>query len=278
MRNRWTASFLLVSALWTASAPLSEAAVPPPVRLDAACAADLAARLGPVGVLGCDPAGRGLAVVVLGDLATARSVAVLVPGSDTDLARLHDPAEPQRRPYGWARALSDAGGPDLAVVLWVGYVTPDGLGVDAASGRLARAGATALVRFVDDLRAGPAAAARVTVVGHSYGAVVTALAAPDLAAEDLVLVGSPGARARSVADLSTGARVWAGRADADWIGRVPNVRIGDLGHGGDPAGPAFGARPLPVDGVTGHDGYLTPGTASLDAIARIATAPAGGAA
>ncbi|MGX5656980.1 hypothetical protein ACWKWC_19565, partial [Geodermatophilus nigrescens] len=70
MRNRWTASFLLLSALWTASAQPSEAAVPPPVRLDAACAADLAARLGPVGVLGCDPAGRGLAVVVLGDLAT----------------------------------------------------------------------------------------------------------------------------------------------------------------------------------------------------------------
>ena len=270
MRNRWTLPFLLVSALWTVSAQPSEAAVPPPVRLDAGCAADLAARLGPVDVLGCDPTGRGTAVLALGDLTTASSVAVLVPGSDTDLARLHDPAQPQRRPFGWARALADAGGPGLAVVLWVGYVTPDGLGVDAASGRLARAGATALVRFVDGLRADLAAGVHLTVVGHSYGAVVTALAARDLAADDLVLVGSPGARAGSVADLGTGARVWAGRAGTDWIGRVPGVRVGDLGHGTDPTDPAFGARPLPVDGVRGHDGYLSPGTASLAAIADVA--------
>jgi hypothetical protein len=265
------ALFLLVSALWTVTAQPSAAAVPPPVRLDAACAADLGARLGPVGVLGCDPAGRGLAVLVLGDLAAAASVAVLVPGSDTDLARLHDPDHPHRRPLGWARALADAGGPGLAVVLWVGYVTPDGLGVDAATGRLARAGAVALTRFVAGLHTGLRGDAHVTVVGHSYGAVVTALAARDLAADDLVLLAGPGARAGSVADLDTGARVWAGRADGDWIGRVPHVRVGDLGHGADPADPAFGARPLPVDDVPGHDGYLLPGSASLAAVAAVAT-------
>lgn len=271
MRSRRGATFLLVSALWTLTAQPSEAAVPPPVRLDAACAAGLVARLGPVGVLGCDPAGRGLAVVVLGDLAAAASVAVLVPGSDTDLARLHDPDRPDRRPLGWAQALADAGGPGLAVVLWVGYVTPDGLGVDAATGRLARAGATALARFVGDLRPGLRDDVRLTVVGHSYGAVVAALAAPDLAVDDLVLLGSPGARAGSVADLGTRARVWAGRAERDWIGRVPAARIGDLGHGADPADPGFGARPLPVDGVPGHDGYLLPGSASLAAVAAVAT-------
>jgi alpha/beta hydrolase family protein len=267
VRNRRGAAFLLVGALWAASAQPSEAAVPEPVRLDAACAADLSARLGDGTVLGCDPAGRGLAVVVLGDLATAAHVAVLVPGSDVDLARLHDPGDPLRRPFGWAQSLARAGGPGLAVVVWVGYVTPDGLGVDAASGRLARAGAAALVRFVGDLPPG----AHVTVVGHSYGAVVTALAARDLAAEDLVLLASPGARAGSVGELGGGARVWAGTAEDDWIGRVPNARIGDLGHGADPADPDFGARPLPVDGVAGHDGYLAPGTASLEAVADVAT-------
>jgi hypothetical protein len=271
VRNRWGASFLLVGVLWAASAQPSEAAVPGPVRLDAACAADLAARLGEGTVLGCDPAGRGLAVVVLGDLATAAHVAVLVPGSDVDLARLHDPGHPQRRPFGWARALAGAGGPGLTVVVWVGCVTPDGLGVDAASGRLARAGAAALVRFVDDLHHGLDTGAHVTVVGHSYGAVVTALAARDLAADDLVLLASPGARAGSVGALGGGARVWAGTAEDDWIGRVPNARIGDLGHGADPADPDFGARLLPVDGVAGHDGYLTPGTASLEAVADVVT-------
>ncbi|PWW23072.1 alpha/beta hydrolase family protein [Geodermatophilus normandii] len=264
MRNRWGAAFLLLGALWTVAAQPSEAAVPGPVRLDATCAADLAARLGEGTVIGCDPAGRGLAVVVLGDLATAAHVTVLVPGSDVDLARL-------ARPFAWAQALAGAGGPGLAVVVWVGYGTPDGLGVDAAGGRLARAGAAALVRFVDDLRTG----AHVTVVGHSYGAVVTALAARHLAADDLVLLGSPGARADSVAGLGTRARVWAGRADDDWIGRVPNVRVGDLGHGADPADPDFGARAVPVDGVAGHDGYLAPGTASLTAVAAVATGRAG---
>jgi hypothetical protein len=259
--------FLLLGAVWTASGPWPDAAVPPPVALDAGCAADLAARLGGVTVLGCDPAGRGLAVVALGDPASAPHVTVLVPGSDTDLARLRDPDRPQRRPAGWARALADAGGPGLAVVLWVGYPTPEGLGVDAATGRLARAGAAALTGFVAGLPAG----AHVTVVGHSYGAVVTALAAPDLAADDLVLLGSPGAHAGSVAELGTAARVWAGRAESDWIGRVPALRIGDLGHGRDPAGPGFGARPVPVAGVVGHDGYLSPGTASLAAVAAIAT-------
>ncbi len=272
MKNRWGAVLLLVSALWLLPAPTSWLATSPSLGFDAQCAADLVERLGDgVDVLRCNPAGRGLAVVALGDVASASHVAVLVPGSDIDLRRLHNPSKPDTRPFGWARALADGGGPDLAVVLWVGYVTPDGLGVDAATGRLARAGAAALVRFVDDLAPVVRGDAHVTVVGHSYGAVVTALAARDIAAADLVLLGSPGARARSVKELGTGARVWAGRADTDWIGRVPHVRVGDLGHGADPADPGFGARPLPVDGVPGHDGYLRPGSACLAAVAAVAT-------
>ncbi|MGY1811943.1 alpha/beta hydrolase [Blastococcus sp. SYSU D00820] len=270
--------FLLVSAVCAGCATVApaEAAVPPPVRLDPACAAELEGRLGPVDVLGCDPAGRGLAVVAVGDLPSAAHVAVLVPGSDVDLARLHDAQRPQRRPLGWARALAGAGGTDLAVVVWVGYVTPDGPGVDAATGRLARAGAAALSRFVDDLRSTLRPGAHLTVVGHSYGAVVAALAARDLAADDLVLLASPGARAGSAAELGGTARIWAGRADDDWIGRVPPLAIGDLGHGADPADPGFGARPLPVDGVRGHDGYFAPGTGSLAGIAAVATGRAPG--
>ncbi|MGY1856657.1 alpha/beta hydrolase [Modestobacter sp. SYSU DS0290] len=246
--------------------PAAAAPVPGPVGLDPACATELTRQLGSVGVLGCDPRGRGLAVVAVGDPATADHVAVLVPGADIDLAALHDPARPQRRPLGWARSLAEAGGPDLAVVLWVGYPTPQGAGVDAATGRLARAGAAALVPFVQELRDG---GAHVTVVGHSYGAVVAALAAPELAADDLVLLGSPGARASSVADLGTRARVWAARTTGDWIGRVPSVRLGDLGHGADPAGPAFGARTLPVGGTSGHDGYFRPGSAALAGVAAV---------
>ncbi|NEK57356.1 hypothetical protein GCU56_05645 [Geodermatophilus sabuli] len=266
MTRRILSLFLLLSAVWAVVSGPADAPVPPRPGVHADCAAALADRLGPVRVLGCDPRGRGLAVLALGDPATAAAVAVLVPGADTDLARLADDLLPERRPFGWARALADAGGPDLAVVLWVGYRTPQGLGLDAATGRLARAGAVALVRFVDELDA----LGRVTVVGHSYGAVVAALAGPDLAADDLVLLASPGARAGSAAELGTRARVWAARAPGDWIGRVPHLRLGDLGHGTDPTDPAFGARLLPTGGGAGHAGYFRPGSATLAAVADVA--------
>jgi hypothetical protein len=205
-------------------------------------------------------------------VAEAEHVVVLVPGSDIDLRTLDD--DPARRPMAWARSLAATAGRSTAVVLWVGYETPQGLGYDAAAGRLARAGAPLLVDEVAKLRA--AGARHVTVVAHSYGTVVAGLAASALAADDLVLLGSPGVRASSVADLHTSARVWAGRAAQDWIRFVPHVRVGDLGHGADPAAPGFGALPLPVEGVPAHEGYLLPGSPTLAAIAAVVRGEAAG--
>jgi len=257
---------LLVSLLLIAVRPLA-APVVGPVGLDPACAASLTEVLTErEHVLGCDPAGRGRVVVAVGDVGSAANVVVLVPGSDIDLHTFDD--HPARRPMAWARSLAATAGRDTAVVLWIGYETPQGLGYDAAAGRLARAGAPALVAEVAALRAG--GARHVTVVGHSYGAVVAGLAAPALDADDLVFLASPGVRADSVADLHTRARVWAARADQDWIRFVPHVRLGDLGHGGDPAAPGFGARPLPVEGVVAHEGYLLPGSPTLTAVAALA--------
>ncbi|MGY2128514.1 alpha/beta hydrolase [Blastococcus sp. SYSU DS0617] len=261
-----------------ASAPASA------VGLDVRCATELSARLtvgedDAVHVLGCDPAGRGRAVVAIGDPATADSVAVLVPGADIDLATLHDPTHPLRRPWTWARSLATAAGPRTAVVLWVGYETPPGAGAGAATGHLARAAAPALADAVAGLRHRPGAAPHLTVIGHSYGAVVVTLAASELAADDLVLLGSPGARADDVADLDTSARVFAARGANDWIRFVPHVSIGDVGHGADPAAPSFGARSLPASGVRAHDDYFRPGSTMLAAIAGVVTgAPRGAAA
>ncbi len=213
-------------------------------------------------------------MLALGDLATARHIAVLVPGSDTDLHTLDDPARPHHRPLGWARALHDAAGPGTAVVLWVGYPTPQGLGIDAASGGLARAGSAALTAFVDHLHATHIGVPpHLSVIGHSYGAVVAAIAAPRLRADDLVLLGSPGARARTVRELHTCARVWAARTAGDWTRLIPHIQIGDLGHGTDPTSPAFGARPVPVGGASGHDGYFRPGSAALAGLANVVAAP-----
>ncbi|MFD7293241.1 alpha/beta hydrolase [Streptomyces sp. NPDC059897] len=223
-------------------------------------------------ILAFDPRGRGQIAEVYGDLETARHVSVIVPGSDIDLSTFDRTRDVYGTPTGMARSLHQAAGGRTAVVAWVGYTTPVGLGPDAATGRLAEAGAPRLARFAQGLTA--AGAPKPTVFCHSYGSVVCGLAAPRLPAADLVALGSPGLHADTVADLRTRARVWAARNDSDWIGKVPNVELFGLGHGTDPTDPSFGARRVPAERAQGHTGYFAPGTDSLRAFADIATGAA----
>jgi hypothetical protein len=199
-------------------------------------------------------------VAIVGDLATARDVVVVVPGSDVDVDRF-DRTIGKMATNLYEQAHRD----DLAVIAWLGYRTPRGLGVDAATGGLARTGAAELVEFVRALHTN----ARIHVFGHSYGSVVVALAAHELAVDDIVFSGSPGVRAKSVSELGTKARVWAIRSGGDWMRFVPNVRLGDLGHGTDPASDDFGATVLRFEGGK-HDTYYSAGSATLKALARIA--------
>ncbi|MFJ8855594.1 alpha/beta hydrolase [Streptomyces sp. NPDC102437] len=218
-------------------------------------------------ILAFDPRGRGQVAEVFGDLRTARHVAVVVPGSDIDAGTFDRTHDVYGTPAGMAKALYARTGPGSAVVAWAGYTTPVGLGVDAATGSLAEAGAGRLTRFTDGLAADgvPAPA----VFCHSYGSVVCGLAASRLRARDLVVLGSPGMRADDAADLRTGARVWAAKDATDWIDDVPNVEVAGLGHGPDPTAPQFGARRVPADDARGHTGYFAPGTDSLRAFAAI---------
>ncbi|MEU3399109.1 alpha/beta hydrolase [Streptomyces filamentosus] len=213
-------------------------------------------------VLAHDPRGRGQVVLVYGDLATAERVAVLVPGSDVDAGRTGSLTRK-------AVALREATGGRTAVVAWAGYTTPVGVGLDAASGELAEAGAERLVRFAEGLRAA-GVRPEPSVFCHSYGSVVCGLAAHRLKAKDLVVFGSPGMRAENAAALGTSARVWAAKDPTDWIDRVPYLSVGGYGHGADPAAPEFGARPVEAGDAVGHDGYFAPGTSSLRAFAAIA--------
>ncbi|GGS82789.1 MULTISPECIES: alpha/beta hydrolase [Streptomyces] len=220
-------------------------------------------------VLAFDPRGRGLVAEVFGDLERARHLAVVVPGSDSDAATFDDAGRaPHTGPAGMARSLRAAAGEDTAVVAWAGYTTPVGVGLDAATGRLAEAGAARLVRFARGLDA--VGAPDPALFCHSYGSVVCALAVRDTDAADVVVFGSPGLRAGSAAELRTGARVWAARGPSDWIADVPNVRFAGLGHGADPVAAGFGARRVPAGDVRGHTGYLAPGTGTLAAFASIA--------
>jgi len=138
--------------------------------------------------------------------------------------------------------------------------------LDAAESTRAIDGAPRLVRYVNGLPPG----ADVTVVCHSYGAVVCGHAAPRLRARALIALGAPGMDVNSASQLHTRARVWAGTAPDDPIELVPHAHIGDLGHSADPTSPAFGATALPTGNAHGHNGYFTPGTLSLRNIAHIA--------
>ncbi|MGC4747686.1 alpha/beta hydrolase [Micromonospora sp. DT201] len=223
-----------------------------------------------------DTRGDGRAVEVLGDLAGADRIAVLVPGVGSTLADFdrglggvarRAPAVQAGQLYRKLRATDPAAG--VAVLAWLGYDPPDGA-LTAAGGVSARRGAAGLAVLLREL-AVRRPGATITLVGHSYGALVVALAAADAPAQvtDVVSLGGVGAGVQRAEDLPGGRRFWAAEAPTDWIRRVPPVRLPGLGFGRRPGDPAFGARPLPVDGVAGHDGYLTSGSATLVALAEV---------
>jgi hypothetical protein len=216
-----------------------------------------------------DPRGQGLAGMVLGNLATARRVAILVPGSDTTLTTFF--SRGTASPGGGAAALAaEAGrldpGARLAIIAWLGYPAPATLSPAVATSGDASAGARALRPLVAALAG---RGDQVTLLCHSYGSVVCGLAAPGLPATDIAVFGSPGMDASSVRSLDTTARVWAGRGDGDWIEYVPHVQLLRLGFGADPMSPGFGAR-IFATGPGGHSDYLRPGSVSLRNLADIA--------
>lgn len=223
-------------------------------------------------ILAFDPAGDGRAAEVFGDLSTARRVSVVVPGVDTNLSTFERTAKALTAPVGMARSLykaERAARPDArtAVIAWADYTSPGGLGVEAATGQLAEAGAVRLRALTESLPSG----ASVSLFCHSYGSAVCGVAARHLpsSVEDIAVAGSPGMRAGSLAGLGTHARVWAMRDADDWIQDVPYLEVGGLGHGADPVDPAFGSRILSAQGAQGHAGYFAPGTQSLNNFALV---------
>ncbi|MER5432084.1 alpha/beta hydrolase [Streptomyces sp. NPDC002588] len=219
--------------------------------------------------LAFDGRGAGRATEVFGDLAHADRVAVLIPGSDTSLDT-----------YGRFRAgaaalyrrLTLRPGTRTAVVAWLGYTTPGTVSTTVTTQARADEAATKLREFLRELRSVTASGVHVSLLCHSYGSVVCGRAAPGLAADDIVLIGSPGTGADSADGLHTRARVWAARGTDDWVADVPHVRVDlfgtTVGFGTDPLSPSFGARVFAA-GDGGHSDYFRPGSVSLANMARI---------
>lgn len=232
--------------------------------------------------LTADARGDGQAVEVLGDLATARRIAVIVPGSDTTLDTFDHLGSRHASLAGGAHALHDEmrrlSRDPVAVVAWYGYHAPRTMSRDVASTTRAEDGARRLTRLLGDLRT-TNSRAPISFLCHSYGSVVcgTAVSAMDdqtaSALAGFAVFGSPGTGVRSAADLPARVPVWAGRGTEDWIARAPHISVDvlgeTLGFGTDPVTPAFGARRFAA-GNSGHSDYLTPGSLPLHNLALIA--------
>lgn len=195
-------------------------------------------------------AGEGMVAAVVGDLDAADSVTTVVSGVGSS------------SPSAWEGACSRArevsrstGG---AAVAWLGYEAP-GVGVAAVGSRHARQGARQLRAFQDALASRNPDQRRI-VVGHSYGSTVTGWAAADadhpLAADSVVLLGSPGVPQRSAEEfhLTGNGGVHAGTYLGDPIGHAAGATGGV--HGTDPSSRGFGSRLLDKsDRFLGHSDY-----------------------
>jgi alpha/beta hydrolase family protein len=249
-------------------------------------------------------AGDGRVAIAVGDLDTAEHIAIAVPGMGTEASRLG---------LGVPRSLFTAAaartGQRVAVLTWIGYDAPsitvaDGddrnpfddagdwigeagdLAAVVTAGRATR-GATRLAADVSGIRARRGRDVHLTVLGNSYGSTTVAIAADEfgLAADDVILTGSPGAgRASTAEDLTTGtAHTWVGSASDDpvsYLGRTGGTELHDavelvaggfgvdvgVGLGQDPTEDDFGARRFraewagrdgdPPWSIAGHDHYF----------------------
>ena len=206
-----------------------------------------------------DPAGDGRVAEVLGDLEEADTVAVVVPGITNDIANYDglrgNAANLQRH----AEEIDP--GRTHATIAWLGYDTPDDLPGAASSGP-ADTGAEDLVGDAIEVDRVNGSARR-TIVGHSYGSVVTGHAMTDgIDIDAVAVVGSPGMGPDDRDDLGSPAvELFAGRHQRDVVPYAP-------AHGEDPSADGYGATVFATE-VTGHSSYFDRGSVSLDNLTRI---------
>ncbi|KQS68617.1 alpha/beta hydrolase [Modestobacter sp. Leaf380] len=212
---------------------------------------------------------RGLTALSAGDLDTAQAVGVLVPGMLTSVTGDLDGMTGDALSV---QSLAQAAAPGLAVatVAWLGYETPH-LG-NVLSPRRAVVGGPDLDRALDGLAASRAAGAlasgpalpRTTLVAHSYGTLVAGEAARadgELAADALILLGSPGVGAHEAGDLE------ADEVFGAWTPFDP-VSTSDW-YQGSPFDAGFGDTALPTTPVQLHTEYYSPWFPTVEAIAEV---------
>ena len=231
---------------------------------------------------------HGRAAVATSNPDYAAHVATLVPGTGTRLDTIGKDVERAQR-------MSDAAentGASVSVITWYGYDAPPTL-LHAATDGYAEDGADRLRSFQEGVHAshlGPPA--HTTVIGHSYGTlVVGAAASTSLAADDVVLVASPGIDVDHVQDLRLAGvdpaenrhHVYATASPTDPIPYVGDL-LGPVLHGVNPIRDEFGAtvfdsgpaEPASIGGVavsplnpSAHSGYWDLAGVALTNLGRI---------
>ncbi|MQA11534.1 MAG: hypothetical protein GEU98_23880 [Pseudonocardiaceae bacterium] len=216
----------------------------------------------------------GLAVA-FGNPDTARDVAVAVPGTGT---RIDSDFTGQAVNLKGQMDAANPGGQNAAIA-WLGYDAPD-WDWSVADDKGAKEGGQQLVEDVNGYRAAADAAGtprqHVTAIGHSYGSATVGYAGMNgLAADDIALIGSPGAGASSADQLSAGSgHVWAGGNEHDPV--IQGTNGSYFTEGGAPTGPydpKFGAHQFGTDGgqdvADAHTSYYS--GESLKNLGNIAT-------
>jgi hypothetical protein len=219
------------------------------------------------------------AAVAVGDVDTARHVAVFTPGLTTTVAGslgsyttgmqgVRDVAAAQLKAAGRE-------GEGVATVAWLGYDAPqlDQTLLDpdrsVASAAPARTGGADLARFYDGIAASrPGDPPHVTALGHSYGSTTTGYALQQTAVpvDRAVFFGSPGLGTDDVGQL----HVAAGHVE---VVEARRDLVADLAHFGDDPNHLPGVTNLSSEATrlpdgteltasTGHRQYLAPGTTS----------------
>ncbi|MGH3349242.1 MAG: alpha/beta hydrolase [Nocardioides sp.] len=237
--------------------------------------------------------GDGAVAMAVGDLDTADNVAVTVPGLTTDMGSARGNAESA---VNLQQAAAFEGGTSNATMFWIGYDAPDNHifgeeGTDivgVVSEDMATAGGERYADTLDGLNAMRSDDFHLTAVGHSYGSTTVSHAMTDHhpAADDVVLLGSPGVGGGTTSDDELGVgdgHVWVGKNSNDPVARLGDEGWVDMwlagggGLGRNPAEDDFGANRFEAEsttrGETGfigdHNKYYDHDTESLANIARI---------
>ncbi|GAB1819391.1 alpha/beta hydrolase [Herbidospora sp. RD11066] len=234
-----------------------------------------------------DPRGPGKIAEVKGDLATARSVGIMVPGTGSNLANYEAGSVKDLKAVNEAVGFFSGG--ESATIMWIGAELPPNVAA-ATLKSYADRGAPELRAFVEGLNLGDDV--KTTLIGHSYGSTLTGHAVrAGLKADNLVAVASPGWGVTWAAELQAPrTRLFAVRHPDDVISMVPPIddiaiALGQIppttvmGHGSDPVFLAGVTRmssgtddqflPIGVD-FDAHSGYFGSNEAARTATGNVA--------